>query len=99
MLPTEADNQDMVSLGTHSALQLLEVVDNFQLIVTAMMMVAAQALELRGPDRVSESGRTILNFVRNFSPFLSRDRALREEMLRLNSELSKCSLATPWFVK
>ena len=97
MLPTEADNQDMVSLGTHSASQLLDAVENFQLIVTIMLMVAAQALELRDADRVSEAGKTIIAFVRQVSPFLDRDRSLRDEMIALNALLPTCTLAKRWF--
>ncbi|WP_407522702.1 HAL/PAL/TAL family ammonia-lyase [Methylobacterium oryzisoli] len=97
MLPTEGDNQDMVSLGTHSATQLMEVVDNFQLIVAIMLVSVAQAIELRGIDKASDGGRAIVHFVRQSCLFLDRDRALRDEILEVSRRLRQCELATPWF--
>jgi histidine ammonia-lyase len=98
MLPTEGDNQDMVSLGAHSAYDLRDVTDNFKTLTTVMMIVAAQALELRGIQNASNSSRLLWEFVRQKCGFVTQDRPLRDEIISLSEDIFKCELARPWFL-
>jgi len=100
MLPTEGDNQDMVSLGTHSALDLLEVTENYARLTGIMCVAAAQALELRGIEKAGRVSRDIHAFVRRYVPFLGRDRALGDELAVLTDALwNDASVVVPWFLQ
>jgi phenylalanine ammonia-lyase len=98
MLPTEGDNQDMVSLGTHSAWDLLECTDNFGRIVAVLLLGAAQAIEIRGVERSSNMAKRTHAFVRQRSPFLREDRVLSGELEVLAREAAGGELLPPWFL-
>jgi histidine ammonia-lyase len=98
MLPTEGDNQDMVSLGTHSVFNLIDVTNNFQTIIATTMLAAAQALELRGIEKAGAVSRKLWEFVREKSAFLEADRPLHDEIAAVSQGLHTCNIAEPWFI-
>ncbi|MFB3825831.1 MAG: histidine ammonia-lyase [Bryobacteraceae bacterium] len=76
-LPTEQFNQDVVSLGTHSALTAMDVTRLLRNAVAITLLAAAQAIDLRrGADRLGAGTRPIYRAIREASPFLDADRAL-----------------------
>lgn len=99
MLPTEGDNQDMVSLGTHSAFDLLEVTDNYARITGALLLAAAQAIEFRGVDKAGHVAKKIHTFVRQHSAFLESDRPLQDELANLIRNLYSSQIVDPWMSK
>ncbi|MDP3710444.1 MAG: aromatic amino acid ammonia-lyase [bacterium] len=76
MLPTEGDNQDVNSLGTHAALDLKKSVDNLEYLVSILLLASVQALELRGLSLASLEARKIHRAIRKVSSFLNSDRSL-----------------------
>lgn len=99
MLPTEGDNQDMVSLGTHSAYELSKMVNTYRLFTASMLITAAQALELRGIENASPKSRLLWDFVRRVSAFVDQDRPLQQEITELANDLLNSDLIEPWFLK
>ena len=103
MLPTEGDNQDMVSLGTHSAFDLLEVVENYSRMISIMLLAGAQALELRGLNEASHRSKKIHSFVRKYSSFVDKDRPLADDIEQINLFLDKSiheiDFIQPWYLK
>jgi histidine ammonia-lyase len=97
MLPTEGDNQDMVSLGTHSAMDLLEVTENFETIVAATLLAAAQALEIRGIQKGSPTSQKLWEFTRQHSRFVDLDRPLHDEIASLKSALTERPPIAAWY--
>lgn len=99
MLPTEGDNQDMVSLGTHSAFDLLEIAENYSRITAVLLLAAAQAIELRGKEKAGRTSQAILSFVRKIIPLIVFDRPLTQDLDKLVIELETTEAITPsWFV-
>lgn len=82
-LPTEGDNQDVNSLGTHASFDLTDSVNNLSQIVAIFVLAAAQAVELRGLNLVSVSGKKLHNFVRGISSILTVDRSTSVEIREL----------------
>lgn len=72
-IPTSANQEDHVSMGTNAALKLSEVVDNLEGIVSIEFLLAAQALEFaeRG---ISESSRRLRDVIRSKVRRLVEDR-------------------------
>jgi phenylalanine ammonia-lyase len=76
-LPTEQYNQDIVSLGTHSALTAMDITRLLRQAVAITLLSAAQAIDLRsGRERLGEGTRPIYRSLRVVSDFVEADRAL-----------------------
>ncbi|OGA48142.1 MAG: hypothetical protein A3G25_21415 [Betaproteobacteria bacterium RIFCSPLOWO2_12_FULL_63_13] len=69
---TECHNQDKVSLGLHAARDCARIIDLTEKIVALQMIALAQALEIRGADRLGHT-RTAFEFIRERVPFMKED--------------------------
>lgn len=80
VLPTEGDNQDVNSLGTHAAFDLRASAQHLQELTGILLMASTQALELRGIDKVGSKSREIIEEYRQRVPFLREDRRVHEDL-------------------
>jgi phenylalanine ammonia-lyase len=69
-LPTEAYNQDVVSLGMHAAVTAMDALECVRNETAMLLLAAAQAVDLR-----------VHTAIRQVSDFLSRDRALEQDVV------------------
>lgn len=81
VLPTEGDNQDVNSLGTHAAFDLRSSVTILEQLVSVLLMAGCQALELRGADRASDSAKAVFEAYRKVVPFLKEDRLVHNDLM------------------
>ena len=80
-LPTEQFNQDIVSLGTHSALTAMDVTRLLRSAVAITLLSTAQAIDLRqGAGRLGAGTRPIYQAIRAVSAFVEADRALDRDI-------------------
>ena len=80
-LPTEAYNQDVVSLGMHAAVTALDALECLRNQIAMVLLAAAQAADLRGAtEKLGTRNRQIHTAIRDVSDFLSRDRALEQDV-------------------
>src|SRR5262249_13856522 len=56
-VPTNANNQDVVSMGMVAARQAHQVLDNVARLVAIELLCAAQAVDLRGPEHAGAGTR------------------------------------------
>lgn len=77
--PTEALNQDKVSMGTISARKLAEQTDLVFLQFAAHILAAMQAVDLAGKEEFSSFTRRVHDEIRRISAFVEDDRALDKE--------------------
>lgn len=87
VLPTEGDNQDVNSLGTHAAFDLKESVERLEEIVAILLFASAQALELRGIEQASPRAQAIVNAYRTAVPRLDEDRRIQGDIAQTVSFL------------
>lgn|SRR6185369_15655377 len=80
VLPTEGDNQDVNSLGTHAAFDLRASVQHLNELTGIVLMASAQALELRGLDKASDKSRAIVEEYRQTVPYLREDRLVHNDL-------------------
>ena len=73
-LPTSANQEDHVSMATHAAYRLKDIVENVQGILTIELLAACQGIELRKPLNTSEKLAEIVSAVREIIPFWDEDR-------------------------
>jgi len=80
-LPTEAYNQDVVSLGMHAAVTALDALECLRNETAMVLLAAAQAVDLRsGAPKLGERSRIIHTAIRQVSSFLERDRAMEQDV-------------------
>ena len=85
---TSAGMEDHVSMGTHAALKLAEVVRNTRDVLAIESLCAAQGLDLLGlrSTPALEAARTV---VREHVPTLNEDRALSAEIATMSDVLAR----------
>ncbi len=83
-IPSSANQEDHVSMGTIAARQCREIVHNVARVVAIEMACAAQAVHLQQcADRLAPATRRLLAQVRRFVPPLTEDASLSEPIEKL----------------
>lgn len=78
-IPTSANKEDHVSMGTIAIRQTREILDNVEHVVAIELLCAAQAYDLINQIRPMKGGngtRAAYNVIRNHVPYLDKDRDL-----------------------
>lgn len=90
-IPTNADNQDVVSMGTDSALLAAKVIENAYSVMSIELVSLSQAVDiLKNQSLLSESSKEIFKLVRKSVPLVHEDRVINLEMKKLISEMKEC---------
>ena len=90
--PTEALNQDKVSMGTISARKLSEQLDLLFLQFAVHVLAVCQAVDLVGADQFSPFTQQVHDEVRKHSAFVQDDRALDSEATAVSEWLKTTPL-------
>jgi histidine ammonia-lyase len=80
MLPTEGDNQDVNSLGTHAAFDLRDAVNNLERLTAILFLASVQALEFRGIEKAGLQSRQIYDVIRKHSATVADCRPMSDEI-------------------
>lgn len=89
-IPTSANKEDHVSMGTIAARHTLEVVDNVKKVLAIELLSAAQALEFLKPLKPAEALLPVLELIRNKIAPWEKDRNMAEDiniMLKIMPEI------------
>jgi histidine ammonia-lyase len=86
-IPTNANNQDVVSMGCIAARMTREMLPKVWKLTAIQAMALAQAADLRGGKIMGGDFRRLHRLVRNISPRLVGDRPLFEEIAALTAKL------------
>ena len=79
-IPTSGNQEDHVSMATHGARRLHDMLDNVQNIVAIELLAAAQGIEFRRPARSSTAIEEAMEAVRAISPPYTEDRSLADDI-------------------
>jgi len=82
-LPTNANNQDIVSMGTIAARNALKILRNVECIVAIEMISAAQAIDLRGPEKLAKGTAEAYRMIRRIIPPIVEDRETYVDIAKL----------------
>ncbi|MEU4378442.1 tyrosine 2,3-aminomutase [Micromonospora echinofusca] len=89
-IPSNSDNQDVVSMGLISARNARRVLRNNDLILAVEYLSAAQAVDLRGVvDRLGPAGRATYDRIRSMVPTLDRDRYMSDDIETVAAALAR----------
>ena len=87
-IPTSANKEDHVSMGTIAIRQCREILDNVEHVLAVEMLCAAQAYDLLTGTRQLEAGegtRVAYRVIREKIPFLDEDRILADDIAAMVS--------------
>ena len=82
-IPTSANKEDHVSMGTTSARKSREVVRNSEIVLAIELLCAAQALDLFTNMKPGEGTLAAYRSIRNAVPHLAKDRVLSKDIERV----------------
>lgn len=92
-IPTNANNQDIVSMGTIASLKTSECIDRVFEILSIESLILAQAFDLKKGNKkengFSEVSIQFVKQIRKISPFLKKDRPLSTEIQKIASFLKQ----------
>ncbi|POB09991.1 histidine ammonia-lyase [Sulfobacillus sp. hq2] len=74
-IPTSANQEDHVSMGTTSARKSLTIVGNLRYVLAIELLAGAQAADLIGPTLLAPATRKVYEWVRTMVPTLEDDRS------------------------
>lgn len=87
-IPSNGDNQDVVSMGLTAARNARRVLRNNDRILAVELLAAAQAVDLSGAsDWLSPAGRLAFDTVRSLIPTLDCDRYMADDIERMATAL------------
>ena len=80
-IPSNGDNQDVVSMGLISARNARRILENNHYILAVEALAAAQAVDLKGvKDKLSKAGRLTYETIRSCVPALDGDRYMSDDL-------------------
>lgn len=85
--------EDHVSMGATSAIKLLKVMDNLDIILSIELMNAAQALEFRRPLKSSTIIEKVVKEYRKEVPFIDEDIVMYKEIRKTVSFLNRLQIS------
>lgn len=86
-IPTSANQEDHVSMGTTAGRKAMMILDNVQRVLAIELLCGAQAADLLGPERLSPAGQQVWTFVRKHVAPWDKDRVLSPDIEVLAEEL------------
>lgn len=97
-IPSSANQEDHVSMGTIAARKSADIVENSRTVVAFELLLAAQGLDLRG-GKPSPINKAVYDIIRSEVPFLEEDREIRLDIERIRElaktgRLNRCVLDT-----
>lgn len=89
-IPNNNDNQDIVSMGTNSALITKKIIENSYQVMAIQFMAIVQAVDcLKAADKLSSKTRLIYDEIRAFFPVFIEDTPKHKDIERMISYLIK----------
>jgi histidine ammonia-lyase len=79
-IPTSANKEDHVSMGTISARKCRDIVKNTEHVIAIELLCGAQAMDLFTNMKAGEGTRSAYGVIRGSVPHLERDRVLSEDI-------------------
>ncbi|MBM2620129.1 tyrosine 2,3-aminomutase [Actinoplanes sp. LDG1-06] len=92
-VPSNGDNQDIVSMGLIAARNARRVLANNDLILAVELLAAAQAVDVAGRrDRLGAAGRAAYDLTRSIAPALGEDRYMADDIEAVAGSLTRGEL-------
>lgn len=87
-IPTSAEKEDHVSMGSIAARKFQSIVDNAQNVISMEILSACQALDLLSPLKPAAGVKLAFDLIRKEVPFAKEDRIFGKDVALINSLIS-----------
>lgn len=91
-IPTSADQEDHVSMGTIAARKARSILENVTNVIAIEMLCASQGIDLLSPLKPSEPLQLVHEELRKKVPFLEDDRVLSKDIGLIREMVTKAAL-------
>ncbi len=89
-IPNNNDNQDIVSMGTNTALLCRQVIENVYQVTAILFIALAQAIDcLQIKDKIAPASRRVYDAVRDIMPTIVEDKPFYENIAKVESWLKE----------
>ncbi len=92
-IPTSANFEDFVSMGTTAAQKAMCILENTEYIVAIELLCAAQAIEYRGAEKLGKGTKKAYKKIREIVPPLKEDKPLNPAIEKLKTIIKGGTLA------
>ena len=92
-IPTSANQEDHVSMGSIAARKALEVAQNVENILAIELLTAAQAVEFRDPQKLGQGTKKAYKIIRSKVAPLTHDRILHYDIVAVQQIIAAKKLA------
>lgn len=92
-IPTSANFEDFVSMGTTAAQKAMHILENTEYIIAIEFLCAAQAIEYRGAEKLGKGTKKAYKKIRETVPPLKEDRPLNPDIEKLKTIIKEGALA------
>jgi histidine ammonia-lyase len=86
-IPTSANQEDHVSMGTIAARKAVKILENTENVLAIEILTACQAIDFRDPRKLGKKTKAIYQSIRKISKFVSEDKELSPEIIKIKSLL------------
>ena len=87
-IPTNADNQDIVPLGTIAARRASSSLTQLYQILAIEALILVQGAELKNSESLSHASQALRHWIRNLAAPLQQDRPLAEDIAKVAASLA-----------
>jgi histidine ammonia-lyase len=92
-IPTNNDNQDIVSMGTNAALMAARIIENSYEVMSVHLLTLLQAVDyLKIEDKMSAYTRDLYQKLRKIVPAFDQDHYMSPDLRRINEYITQSSL-------
>ncbi|MES2135189.1 MAG: aromatic amino acid ammonia-lyase [Patescibacteria group bacterium] len=89
-ISTNADNQDVVSMGTDAALLAYKTIENAYIVLAIELITLAQAVDLiHAAEKLSPESKELYKFIRSHFAVVQEDRSFTTELNVLKEKIQK----------
>ncbi len=93
-IPTSAEKEDHVSMGSIAARKFQSIVDNAQNVIAMEILSACQALDLIAPLKTAAAVKLAFDLIRQHVPFAKEDRIFSKDVAQINQLITNRKLIT-----
>ena len=79
-IPSSANQEDHVSMGTISARKAKEIIGNSEKVLAMELFTALQAIDFRGAEKLGSCSKRIYDYIRKEVPFIEEDTIMFEKI-------------------
>ncbi|MEM3578417.1 MAG: histidine ammonia-lyase [Candidatus Bathyarchaeia archaeon] len=88
-IPTSANFEDFVSMGTAAAQKAAKILQNTQYIIAIELLCAAQAIDLRGPEKLGKGTKETYKKIRSITPMIKEDTVIGHHIENIKEAITK----------